>query len=142
MPVKVHILGKRHAGQTVAAVLTQSIGLSHAEVEHHLKNRWVRLDGELCRNAGQRVRAGQRLQVVIPRSSKRAPERPHGGLTPRRSPELPPLARAIHVCHLDDHIVIVHKPAGLTTVRHADETRAFGNRAKRFLPATLVDLLP
>lgn len=134
MPFKIQILGKRQAGQTLAAVLTQSMGLSKADVAHYLKNRWVRLDGALCQKAGQRVRAGQRLQVVRPRQKRETHK-------PKAAPA-PPMARAMQIRFLDDHIVVVDKPAGLTTVRHADETKAFGNRAQRYLPATLVDLLP
>jgi len=48
----------------------------------------------------------------------------------------------IKIRFLDPHIVVVEKPAGLTTVRHAHEAAEFGNRAKKFLPNTLVDLLP
>ena len=44
--------------------------------------------------------------------------------------------------YLDDHIIVVDKPAGLTTVRHAHEAAEFGARARRFLPKTLVDVLP
>lgn len=43
--------------------------------------------------------------------------------------------------YVDSDIVVVDKPAGLTTVRHAGEIAEFGRRAKRFLPPTLVDLL-
>jgi 23S rRNA pseudouridine1911/1915/1917 synthase len=42
----------------------------------------------------------------------------------------------------DAHVVVVDKPAGLTTMRHPDEAAEFGARARRFLPATLADLLP
>jgi 23S rRNA pseudouridine1911/1915/1917 synthase len=42
----------------------------------------------------------------------------------------------------DDYVVVVDKPAGLTTMRHKEEAREFGKRARRFLPATLADLLP
>jgi 23S rRNA pseudouridine1911/1915/1917 synthase len=42
---------------------------------------------------------------------------------------------------VDDAIVVVDKPAGLTTMRHAEEAAEFG-RGKRFLPKTLMDLLP
>ena len=48
----------------------------------------------------------------------------------------------IRIVYLDEHIVVVDKPAGLTTVRHAHETAEFGARARRFLPRTLVDMLP
>ncbi len=44
--------------------------------------------------------------------------------------------------HIDDQIVVVEKPAGLTTMRHASEAAEFGERAKRFLPGTLADQLP
>lgn len=44
--------------------------------------------------------------------------------------------------YADKHIVVVDKPAGLTTMRHAEEVAEFGPRGKRFLPPTLADLLP
>ncbi len=135
MPFKTLVLGRRHAGQTLAAILTSEMGLSRRNIEHSLKNRWVRLDGVLCQKPGLRVRTGQRLQVVVPRDKKPAADAP-------RTDKLLPLARAIRIVYLDEHIVVVDKPAGLTTVRHADETKAFGGRAQRFLPPTLVDLLP
>ena len=47
----------------------------------------------------------------------------------------------IPIVYKDAHIIVVDKPAGLTTVRHASERAEFGTRAQRFLPATLVDLL-
>jgi 23S rRNA pseudouridine1911/1915/1917 synthase len=43
---------------------------------------------------------------------------------------------------VDDHVVVVDKPAGLTTMRHAHEAAEFGKRGQRFLPPTLADLLP
>ncbi len=49
---------------------------------------------------------------------------------------------SIKIVYLDDHILVVDKPPGVTTVRHADEAKAFGPRARRYLPPTLVDLLP
>ena len=36
----------------------------------------------------------------------------------------------------------MNKPAGLTTMRHAEEADEFGPRGQRFLPKTLADLLP
>ncbi len=44
--------------------------------------------------------------------------------------------------YADKHIVVVDKPSGLTTMRHAEEAAEFGPRGKRFLPPTLADLLP
>jgi 23S rRNA pseudouridine1911/1915/1917 synthase len=48
----------------------------------------------------------------------------------------------IRIVFRDQDIVVVDKPAGLTTVRHRHETASFGSRAQRYLPPTLVDLLP
>ena len=47
----------------------------------------------------------------------------------------------MQVLYADDALVVADKPAGLTTMRHADEAAEFG-RGKRFLPKTLADALP
>lgn len=157
MSNKMLIVGKRQGGQTVAAILSTALRLSRRQIDLSFKNRWIRVDGAVCQQLGRRVRAGQRLQVVIPSQKKSShpsnrgtsnSQRPSNhGMSPRfprveRGPHLPPLARAIRIMHVDEHIVVVDKPAGLTTVRHADEAKQFGDRAKKFLPPTLVDLLP
>jgi 23S rRNA pseudouridine1911/1915/1917 synthase len=44
--------------------------------------------------------------------------------------------------YFDNHVIVVDKPPGLTTMRHAREEAEFGRRAQRYLPNTLADLLP
>lgn len=61
-----------------------------------------------------------------------------GSMRRKHETLLPPSVIRYH----DDHIVVVDKPAGITTVRHAYEAREFGERGRRFLPSTLADLLP
>src|SRR5205823_2955320 len=51
------------------------------------------------------------------------------------------IARPI-VRYTDAQVVVVEKPAGLTTMRHPEEAAEFGRHAQRFLPVTLADLLP
>jgi 23S rRNA pseudouridine1911/1915/1917 synthase len=46
-----------------------------------------------------------------------------------------------HVRFQDEHVVVVEKPPGLTTMRHAHEAAEFGSRGRRYLPATLADIL-
>jgi 23S rRNA pseudouridine1911/1915/1917 synthase len=46
------------------------------------------------------------------------------------------------ICYTDAHIVVVDKPAGMTTMRHGYEKAQFGRRAQRYLPRTLADVLP
>jgi 23S rRNA pseudouridine1911/1915/1917 synthase len=48
----------------------------------------------------------------------------------------------IDIVYADAAIVVVHKPAGLTTMRHAYEEAEFGERGRRYLPKTLADYLP
>ena len=48
----------------------------------------------------------------------------------------------IRILFQDSQVVVVEKPSGLTTMRHPEEAAEFGKRAQRFLPPTLVDLLP
>jgi 23S rRNA pseudouridine1911/1915/1917 synthase len=48
---------------------------------------------------------------------------------------------SFHIRYVDAQIVVVDKPAGLTTMRHPAEIAEFGSRARRFLPPTLADLL-
>ncbi len=48
----------------------------------------------------------------------------------------------IIIRYADGQVVVVEKPAGLTTMRHPEEAAEFGPRARSFLPPTLADLLP
>src|SRR5262245_44943718 len=139
MPIRNLTIERRQAGQTVAQVLQETLRLSRGEVKKHMSLGKVRLAGHPCRAPGRRVRAGQVLQIALPERKKPAgrPARPEP-----KPPPLSPLAQAIRVRHLDEHIVVVDKPAGLTTVRHAAEVEEVSRRARKFLPPTLVDLLP
>jgi len=52
-----------------------------------------------------------------------------------------PFSRPV-IRYADPQVVVVEKPAGLTTMRHLEEAAEFGRHARRFLPTTLFDLLP
>jgi 23S rRNA pseudouridine1911/1915/1917 synthase len=149
MPVRSIVIQPGQAGQTVGQVLQGALRLGRASVLHYLHGKKVRLAGHLCRAPGRRVRSGQRLDIVLDamKLEKRTSRiSALGGKKRLRSahhtPIRSPFAQAIRVRYLDSHIVVVDKPAGLTTVRHASEAKELGRRAQRFLPATLVDLLP
>jgi 23S rRNA pseudouridine1911/1915/1917 synthase len=45
------------------------------------------------------------------------------------------------VRYQDHHVLVVEKPAGLTTMRHPHEAAEFGARAGRYLPKTVMDIL-
>jgi 23S rRNA pseudouridine1911/1915/1917 synthase len=135
------------AGRTLAAVLKARLGLTWSQARRLVELRRVRLAGQVCTDPVRRVRAGQRVEMAEP-----APRR-HGGhggkknegkpaLSSLRASAVPSSRPAPVLHHVDDAIVVVEKPPGLTTHRHAAEAAEFGARGRRFLPPTLADLLP
>jgi 23S rRNA pseudouridine1911/1915/1917 synthase len=94
-----------------------------------LRHKHVRICGGVCVDPTRRVKGGQTIQLAA--EHQRLP-----------SAGLPAIARRIVVRHLDNDICVVEKPAGLTTVRHATELATLGQRSRKHLPPTLVDLLP
>jgi 23S rRNA pseudouridine1911/1915/1917 synthase len=127
MPQRSFVVSREESGQTVAALLRAHLALSLRGVRRLVRDGRILLNGGLCRDAGRRLAPGQRLEVRGP-----APHRP-----PPRAMPAGPVIR-----HADAQVVVVDKPPGLTTVRHADEAAEFGARAQRYLPPTLADLLP
>jgi 23S rRNA pseudouridine1911/1915/1917 synthase len=91
------------------------------------------------------VRSGQRLEIALASVKKPAQKSLRGGKPggpPAVVPMRSPLAQAIRVRYLDAHILVVDKPAGLTTVRHASETEEHGRRARKFLAPGLGGRVP
>jgi 23S rRNA pseudouridine1911/1915/1917 synthase len=131
-----HTVEPRDQGKTLLDWLCARTSLSLQEALAQLQGRKVRVNGTLCSDPGWRLRAGSRVEFGQSPERKRR-GRPDPSLTLRAQKET-----AVTIRHVDDAIVVVDKPAGLTTVRHAEETAEFGRRGKRYLPATLADLLP
>jgi len=140
MSLHTFIINRRQSGQSLVAIMQAQLRLSRDDALQCVRERGVRLAGNLCTDVERRVRSGQRVHVTLnPKPPPRVKQR-------REKPSAPavvPLAvRQIAVRYSDQHILVVEKPSGITTMRHADETAEFGLRAKRFLPSTLLDLLP
>lgn len=133
MSVHFFIVGRTEAGRPVGVCLCARLSLPRSQVRRLLSAQKVRVNGKLCLDSHQRLQRGQRVQVRLADSSRRrdtsvADRLPSG---PRPT-----------IRYADKHVVVVDKPAGLTTMRHAEEAAEFGSRGKRFLPPTLADLLP
>jgi 23S rRNA pseudouridine1911/1915/1917 synthase len=113
----------RQVDQTVAAALRAWLpGKSWSEVRRLLKSRRVTVNGNLCVDAGYRLRLVDVVKLL-----------PHSLTPPAREND-------VRIRYLDRHIVVVEKPSGMTTTRHADE-RELPPR-KRQLQPTLDELLP
>jgi 23S rRNA pseudouridine1911/1915/1917 synthase len=123
------IIDRRLASRTLLEIVQASFRLSRKEALRALRDRQVRICGGVCVDPERRLKIGQHIQLY---------RQPHEPAKPR----LAEIARRICLRYADEHLVVVEKPAGLTTVRHAQEVESLGKRAKKFLPPTLVDLLP
>jgi 23S rRNA pseudouridine1911/1915/1917 synthase len=112
-----------HLGLTLAAFLrTQLSGQSWSEVRRLVETRRVTIDGELCLDPARRLKEGQLAKLLAKPLAK-----------PRQH-------QSIVIRHLDEHLVVVEKPAGLNTVRHPSERD--WNRRRKALSPTLEDLTP
>ncbi len=113
----------RQVDQTIAAALREWLpGKSWSEVRRLLKSRQVMVSGNLCVDPGYRLRLADVVKLL-----------PHSVAPPVREED-------VRIRHLDKHIVVVEKPAGMTSTRHADE-RALSPRQQQLQP-TLDELLP
>jgi 23S rRNA pseudouridine1911/1915/1917 synthase len=148
MPVRIIPIQRHLVGQTVADVLHGELRLGRGIILQYMREKKVHLSGHLCQTPGRRVRPGQRLEIVLKEPSKKkelARKKEPAGLrraTRREDARYEGIRHDVRVRFMDAHIVVVDKPAGLTTVRHASEVEEVGRRAQKYLPPTLVDVLP
>jgi len=110
-------------GLTVAAWLRLHLpGQSWNQVRRVVETRRVRVGGELCLDPARRLHEGETVELLaVPAAVPRQKEQ-------------------VTIRHLDQHLVVVEKPAGVSTVRHPSE-RDWNARRKALSP-TLEDLVP
>jgi 23S rRNA pseudouridine1911/1915/1917 synthase len=132
MATRRFVVSRAEAGRGVADVLASQLNLPPAEARRLVQSGRVRLSAVVCPDPGRRVAPGQTVEADL--TDARGPR---GRRNKKRRDEPRPVIR-----HADAQIVIVDKPAGLTTMRHDYEAAEFGARGRRFLPPTLADLLP
>ena len=110
-------------GQTLAASLRRAKPeLSWSLARRLIETRHVRINGELWLDPARRLKAGEVVEVLS---------------RPERLPKA--FAEDLAVRHLDDHVVVVEKPAGINTVRHPSELN--WDVVRRGLSPTLEDRL-
>lgn len=158
MAQKSYVVTRADARRTVAEWLHRHLGMSWSQARLLVREGHVTVEDRPCRDSTQRLQRGQRLTVESPAEqvfqSEPPKKRPAGKSDPRkrqagkpdphkpRGQKAPPDPSGIVIRFADQHVVVVEKPAGLTTMRHTHEAAEFGERARRYLPGTLEDLLP
>ncbi len=138
MSIRFFIVNRAESGRPLGACLCARLSLPRSAVRRLLRERQVRVNGTPWSDADRRLQRGQRVQVRLPKSPAKL-EKP---APPRQKASPPPPGPRPVLLHVDEHVVVVEKPAGLTTMRHAEDVAEFDKRARRFLPPTLMDLLP
>jgi 23S rRNA pseudouridine1911/1915/1917 synthase len=111
------------SGITLAALARAHYSeLSWSQVRQLISARRVRLNNEVSQDPARRLQAGDVVEFLA------KPERVPAALT-----------ADLVIRHLDDHVVVVEKPAGISTVRHPAE-RTWKARRRELSP-TLDDRL-
>lgn len=117
-----------HVGDELAGKsLPQVLRAAHADwswgaVAKLIDGRRVTINGNLCLDAGRRLKAGEVVKVLAFAAAA------------------PPKEGDVRIRFIDAHIVVVEKPAGMTTLRHPEE-RDWPRRRKQLQP-TLDEVLP
>jgi len=111
------------SGLTVLAALRQWLpGTSWSSVRKLLSDRQIAVNGALCLDEARRIRPGETVTLC---DSQLRP---------------PPSKSDVRIVWLDQDVIVVDKPAGMITLRHASE-RNWAEGKKRRQPA-LDDLIP
>jgi 23S rRNA pseudouridine1911/1915/1917 synthase len=111
-----------HAGKTLAALLRLWLpGQSWRQVRKFVDARRVKINGEVWLDDARRLKAGDTVELLA------------------RSGKTPALIDQIPIRYIDEHLVVVEKPPGISTVRHPAERDWLEER--RMLVLTLDDLV-
>lgn len=109
-------------GKTLLGALRQlAPGFSWADLRAKLRKRFIMVDGGLCVDEGRVVREGTVIKWLP------------------QPMAAPPSEDNLKIVYVDRHVVVVEKPAGITTLRHAEE-RHWPGRRKQLQP-TLDELI-
>lgn len=105
MPPRTFHLAPEHNGLTLAAALKRLLAdQSWSHVRKLITGRRVQVNGNVCLDAERKVRSGDVIKVL------------DHALAP------PAKAADVRLVYVDEHLIVVQKPAGVTTLRHREET--------------------
>lgn len=133
-----HSIGRAECGRTVGAVVKRWLQISWSQAKARIGAGEILVNSQVCTDEARRLRVGDRVfekPVRRQRSSRRHGSSTAAGRTDSK------VESSIAVVFSDRDVIVVDKPAGITTMRHAAEAAEFGGRGKRFLPTTLEDRL-
>jgi 23S rRNA pseudouridine1911/1915/1917 synthase len=116
-------LTEQDVGRSLSNVLKKRLaGQSWGDVRTAILKRKVQINGNLCMDAARKLTIKDIIKVW------------------RESLPKPVEPTAIKFAHVDDFLVVVEKPPGITSTRHFEERNL--SKARRQLQPTLEELLP
>ena len=99
---------------TLAALLRRRLPeLSWNQARKLIHGRRVQIHGNLCVDEGRRLKEGEVVKVLP------------------QAQALPPRDDDVRIRYVDAHVVVVEKPAGMTTLRHREERQWADHRKQR-----------
>ncbi len=101
-----HSIPAELAGRRLDAALRALTGASWGDVRRAIASGKVRLDGSLARDEAHAVTAGSELSVAL--------AAPHPSKTEQKD--------LVQIVHVDGAVVVVEKPAGISTIPYGDES--------------------
>ena len=102
------------AQTTLAALLRKRLPeLSWNQARKLIHGRRVQIHGNLCVDEGRRLKEGEVVKVLP------------------QAQALPPRDEDLRIRYVDAHVVVVEKPAGMTTLRHREERQWADHRKQR-----------
>src|SRR4051812_30232387 len=123
LPFRNYHIRSELAGSTLSGPLKKLLpGEPWGSVKSLITRRHVQVNGNLCLDEGRRLKEQDVVKVWEQPLAK------------------PVDASDVRILHVDEHLVVVEKPAGMTTLRHAEE-RNWPSRRKQLQP-TLDEALP
>jgi 23S rRNA pseudouridine1911/1915/1917 synthase len=109
------------ANTALGTLLRQSLKITWGQARQLIATRRVQVNGNLCVDPGRRLAPGDVVHVF-----------PHSLAQPPREVD-------VKIRHIDEHLVVVEKPSGMTTLRHPEER--FWPAARRQRQPTLEECL-
>ena len=101
---KVYHVRDRNVGQTLAQMLRSIYaGKSWGEIKRVIEGRRIQINGNLCVDEARRLKVDEVVRIYSDSLAKPAEE------------------TDLNIRFQDEHLLVVEKPAGLTTLRHAEE---------------------
>jgi 23S rRNA pseudouridine1911/1915/1917 synthase len=121
-PKLLHV-SESQSEKTLAAILRAwQRDQSWSHVRKLIAGRRVTINGNLCVDGARRLKAKDVIKVLLQPAAA------------------PPKEHDVRIVYIDEHVVVVEKPSGVTTNRHAEE-RNWPQRRRQLQP-TLDEMLP